>query len=106
MLRRPRLGAIWLVLFLWAGGIPSAQAQNDPASLPLVQPSDLIYLGAFRVPPNADIVGASPGRNGFDYAKTGFAFNPARNSLFINNLVFGLGFSFFLPAGFEYRQPR
>src|SRR5438876_8061809 len=88
MLRRPRLAVIWLVLFLGASGIPSVRAQDDPAGLPLVQPSDLTYLGAFRVPPNSDVVGASPGRNGFDYAKTGFAFNPARNSLFLNNHIY------------------
>lgn len=28
------------------------------------------------------------------------------DSQFTNNLVFGVGFSFFLPAGFEYKQPR
>ena len=40
---------------------------------PLLHPNNLLYLGAFRLPP------------GFDYAKGGLTYYPDHNSLFINN---------------------
>jgi hypothetical protein len=47
-------------------------------------PSNLQYLGAFRLPH-----GVPPGcAYGFDYALTGLAFNPQHHSLFINNHVY------------------
>jgi len=58
--------------------IPIGIASGDA---PLLQASDLQYQGAFRLPQ-----GTLPGATyGFDYANPGFAYNPARNSLFINN---------------------
>src|SRR5437899_7475039 len=63
-------------------------AQTAPGSLPLLQANSLTYLGAFRVPANSAIAGRSPTRNGFDYAQSGLAFNPANNSLFINNHIY------------------
>ncbi|MEQ1574297.1 MAG: Ig-like domain-containing protein [Vicinamibacterales bacterium] len=47
------------------------------AALPLVYASGLVYQGAFRVP-NTQL-----GNSSFGYAWKGFAFNPARNSLFM-----------------------
>lgn len=54
---------------------------------PLIYQNNLVYLGAFRVPLG------NPGANyTFDYASTGFAFNPSGNngkgSLFINNHIY------------------
>lgn len=56
---------------LWSIGIDAQSVQ------PLVQKTDLVYQGAFRVP--AGVFGGSS----FAYAASGLAFNPARNSLYI-----------------------
>ena len=47
------------------------------ASLPLVQPTSLVYQGSFRLPLQAS------GENGFAYGGTALAFNPLRGSLYI-----------------------
>lgn len=56
-------------------------AFNSPASAqsaaPLVQKSDLVYQGAFRVPEGTG------SNDTFDYGGTSLAFNPASNSLFM-----------------------
>lgn len=52
----------------------TASAQS---ALPRVSPSDLAYLGAFRLPPGAGDT------TSFNYGGTALAFNPARNSLFV-----------------------
>lgn len=49
----------------------SVQAQSGP----LVQSSNLTYLGSFRLP--------APSGNGFMYGGTALGYNPANNSLFI-----------------------
>src|SRR5687768_4134545 len=55
-----------------------------PLTDPLVQSSDLTYMGAFRVPAGA--LGGSA--QGFSYTKTGFAFNPTNGSLFLNSHIY------------------
>ncbi len=52
----------------------------DPSSQLLVQPNDLVYQGAFRLP--AGEFGA-PQYTGFAYGGPGVAYNPANDSLFI-----------------------
>ena len=50
---------------------------DDTVKLPLFEPADMSYLGAFQVP---------AGQNGsatFEYSGTGLTYNPARNSLFM-----------------------
>jgi hypothetical protein len=58
----------------------------DPVQ-PLLQQSDLVYQGAFRLPtvPFGGGFGAS---YGFEYSTTGFAYNPPHNSLFVNNHIY------------------
>ncbi|MEO8680888.1 MAG: hypothetical protein ABI665_17685 [Vicinamibacterales bacterium] len=56
-----------------------ATAADDPSTLPLIQFTDLIYAGAFRLP-DALVNG-----DGFSIGGRPVAFNPARNSLFIGS---------------------
>jgi hypothetical protein len=49
----------------------------------LLQANNLTYVGAFRLPSGG--VGAL---YGFDFGETGFAFNAAHNSLFLNNHIY------------------
>lgn len=60
------------------GGAPFLNAQ-DPTTQPLIQFSDLSYIGAFRLPRAAS--------NGDDLSFGGrpFTFNPAKNSLFVGS---------------------
>lgn len=51
-----------------------------PAADKLLQPEDIIYLGAFRVP-QGDLGG--PQYHGLSYGGSVIAYNPAKNSLFI-----------------------
>jgi len=51
----------------------------------LLQPSDLVYQGAFRVPGGA---AGDPHGNGFGYVDSGLAYNPAKNSLFLNGHIY------------------
>jgi hypothetical protein len=66
------LGVLLLLSCLYEGLVSAAlQAQ------PLLQQSDLVYQGAFRVP------GGIFGGSSFEYGGTALAHNPAKNSLFI-----------------------
>jgi hypothetical protein len=58
---------------------PAAISQKAAGAMsaPLVQGSDLVYQGAFKLPHE------SIGGSSFDYGGTAVAFNPVRNSLFI-----------------------
>lgn len=55
-----------------------------PETQPLVQQNDLTYLGAFRVPEGK----FGSYNDGFSYATTGIAYNPAHNSLFLNGHIY------------------
>jgi hypothetical protein len=55
-------------------------SRADSSTEPLLQMSDLVYQGAFRVPDGQ--FGSSQYAN-FDYSDDGLAYNPAHNSLFI-----------------------
>jgi hypothetical protein len=59
----------------WSDGVLSAQAP-DPTSLPRLAFANLTYVGAFRLPRNAE------GGEDFSYGGQHLAYNPARNSLF------------------------
>jgi len=60
-----------------ATGMPLGQATTSPAGGRRVQPADLLYQGAFRLPlPDW-------GTATFAYGGTALAFHPARHSLFI-----------------------
>ena len=67
--------------FVSKSNLPKVKAA---ANGPLLQSNNLTYLGAFRLPyvGNPADYGAI---YGFDSSLTGLAYNPARNSLFINN---------------------
>ena len=56
---------------------PPSSSLGDLSKLPLLQQSNIEYVGAFRVP--SDTVGASS----IGYGGTALTFNPANNSLFI-----------------------
>ena len=63
----------------WSDRGVSAQS-TDPLTLPRIAFADLAYVGGFRLPESGT------GGN-FSYGGTVMAFNPARNSLFINSLA-------------------
>ena len=63
----------------WSDGPLWAQSP-DPSSLPRISFADLTYVGAFRMPRNAE------GGEGFSYGGLHLAFNSARNSLFASSL--------------------
>jgi len=69
---RMKLGFLFASLLLLM--IPIGIAMG---AAPLLQQSDLIYQGAFRVPRGT--IGSST----LNYGGTGLAYNPARNSLFL-----------------------
>ena len=59
-------------------GIVTSQAGGaTPVTAPLVQSANLVYQGAFRLPPGKF------GPSTFEYGGTALAFNPARRSLFV-----------------------
>ena len=62
----------------------NATTISNSSAEPLLQSSNLTYLGAFRVPPGA--IGGSA--YGFAYTVTGFAFNPINGSLFLNSHIY------------------
>ncbi len=64
-----------------------ASAVTDPTTQPLLQSNNLIYVGAFRLPV-VPYGGGHGATYSFDYAAAGVAFNPANNSLFINNHIY------------------
>ena len=73
------LTAIIVVGFQWSNNALSAEA-TDPLTLPRLAFADLSYVGGFRLP--------STGTGGhFGYGGTVMAYNPARNSLFINSFT-------------------
>lgn len=53
-------------------------AAQSPATLPLVQKSDLVYVGAFRVPQGGDTESTT-----FGYGGTAIGYNPVNNSLYL-----------------------
>ncbi len=61
-------------------------AAGAPSDLPLVQPGNLQYLGAFRVPSGKF---GSDANAIFDYSDDGLAFYPSHNSLFIKGHIYG-----------------
>lgn len=73
-----------LFIYLCAGFLPNnlLAEQIDVTTLPLLQKTDLVYRGAFRVP-KGNLRGASKRENSLSYGGGPLAFNPARNSLFI-----------------------
>jgi hypothetical protein len=62
----------------WSDANLSAQSP-DPLTLPRLAFSDFTYLGGFRLPNTAQ-------GGDFSYGGSHMAFNPARNSLFVNSL--------------------
>ena len=56
-------------------GIAIAAVTDEP----LVEQSDLVYQGAFRVPQ----LGLSADANSYNYGGTSLGYNPASNSLYI-----------------------
>lgn len=73
------LSAIIAVSFQWS--IPTVSAQStDPFAQPKLAFADLTYLGGFRLP------NTSAG-DSFSFGGNLMAYNPARNSLFINSLA-------------------
>jgi methionine-rich copper-binding protein CopC len=56
----------------------TASGSQTYSQLPLLYPSNLQYIGAFRVP-----YGGTTDRNSFSYNNEGVAYNPAKNSLFL-----------------------
>jgi hypothetical protein len=68
---------MFLLLFLLTGGF-LAQNLEAQQSLPLVQKTDLEYLGAFRLPR-----GGNGTENGFSFGGSAIAYNPQNNSLFV-----------------------
>ncbi|MEP6601396.1 MAG: Ig-like domain-containing protein, partial [Nitrospirota bacterium] len=62
----------------------NATTISNSSAEPLLQSSNLTYLGAFRVPTGA--IGGSA--YGFSYTKSGIAYNPTNNSLFLNSHIY------------------
>ena len=60
-------------------------SSSSPSTEPLLQPANLVYQGAFRVPAGTFGSAFVNGTNvaTFEYGGTGLAFNPNRNSLFL-----------------------
>jgi hypothetical protein len=61
-----------------SGGAALPTATGDPTTWPLVQSSNLVYQGAFRLP-------SSSNNGAFDFGGAPMAFNAANNSLFVGN---------------------
>src|SRR6266446_8700955 len=67
------------VAFLVAGLLPHVGgALAQPTTYPLIQPTDLVYQGAFRLPNDGSI-----GNSTFSYGGFSPAYNPTNNSLFL-----------------------
>ena len=71
--------AILTTCLIIATGTPSwaAPSNQNPITEPLLQQSDLIYVGAFRLPEG------STNQTSFDYAGTGLAYDPTQNGLIL-----------------------
>jgi hypothetical protein len=68
--------AVTGAVFILADGV---QTRADNANLPLLQKTDLVYQGAFRVPFNS----TGEDTKTLSYGGTAPVFNPVRNSLFL-----------------------
>ena len=73
------LSFVIIATVYWSVGSLSAQS-SDPLALPRLSFSNLTYVGAFRLPRNAE------GGDDFSYGGQHLAYNPARNSLFGSSL--------------------
>jgi hypothetical protein len=81
--RWAKLATVTLTLFIAAGvhrsdGALSAQSVN-PLTLPRLAVSNITYTGGFRLPATAQ-------GDDFSYGGSHMAYNPARNSLFVNSV--------------------
>ncbi len=65
------------IVFALAPGIVFSQTASSPTTEPLIQSSNLVYAGAFRLPEG------TTNQTSFQYAGDGLAYNPVDNSLFI-----------------------
>jgi hypothetical protein len=74
----PMMKRLALLFVLTLGGALTSAQSPDPSTLPLLQPTGIQHLGAFRVPDNI------PGGD-ISYGGNIIAFNPATNSLFISS---------------------
>jgi hypothetical protein len=63
--------------------LTTSNAATSPSTEPLLQQSDLTYIGSFRVP--AFTPSEHGATYGLDFSATGIAYNPQNNSLFMNN---------------------
>ena len=70
----------FLVILSGIGLLSSAIVKAESSTAPLLQMSDLVYQGAFRVPEGQ--FGSGEYAN-FNYSDDGLAYNPAHNSLFL-----------------------
>lgn len=72
-----------IICWILLTALAPAQLAAQPQSRPLIQPSDITYVGFFRVP-EGDSAGcnADTGNHCFTYGGHALAYNPARNSLF------------------------
>lgn len=64
-------------LAIVAGPTASAATAANPTTEPLLEQSNLVYLGSFRLPEG------TTDQSSFRYAGRGLAYNPANNSLFL-----------------------
>lgn len=63
---------------------PPLELPPSPVAAPLLHKQHLVHIGAFLLP--ADKCGTAA--NGFEYALTGFTFNPQHSSLYVNNHIY------------------
>lgn len=80
---KPVLATLTIIVAVgmsWTNSNLSAQS-SDPLTLPRLAFTDFIYLGGFRLPST----NTAPGDD-FSYGGMNMAYNPARNSLFVDSL--------------------
>ena len=68
-----------IALAIIGGASAPPLSAQDPASQPLIQFADLVYVGAFRLP------SASANGDNFSLGGKPFAFNPANDTLFVGS---------------------
>ena len=68
-----------IALAIIGGASAPPLSAQDPASQPLIQFADLVYVGAFRLPR------ASANGDNFSLGGKPFAFNPANDTLFVGS---------------------
>src|SRR3972149_1197358 len=79
-----KLELVSLAMAVWLGLIHSSSNAIAAASdEPLVQQSNLLYEGAFRVPQ----IGLSADANSYNYGGTSLGYNPANNLLYVVGFV-------------------